>query len=194
MTNIPQGKHGNGRGYSSKILCLSREYFCVPTSSSANPLLPHSCVPFSSSLGIHAALLQKGSRAATLSLPPSPPDPFFLPPRRLHCFPPSLRQISATLKCRSECGLILRVGLTPLRSDTAYLFPLCFMLWWRSMGTGCPNCKLQDDIHINIHTEFVIANVLEVADYYCCKIRFLKLFICPWLESTKDTLNMLQMS
>ena len=128
MTIIPQGKHGNGRGYSSKILCLSREYFWVPTSSSANPLLPHSCVPFSSSLGIHAALLQKGSRAATLSLPPSPPDPFFLPPRRLHCFPPSLRRISATLKCRSECGLILRVGLTPLRSDTAYLFPLCVML------------------------------------------------------------------
>ena len=90
MTNIPQGKHGNGRGYSSQILCLSREYLCVPTSSSANPLLPHSCVPFSSSLGIHAALLQKGSRAATLSLPPSFPSGSILSSPSLPSLFPSL--------------------------------------------------------------------------------------------------------
>ena len=59
-------------------------------------------------------------------------QPPSLLPLRIHSFfplaafivslPPP-RRISATLKCRSECGLISRVGLTPLRSDTAYLFP-----------------------------------------------------------------------
>ena len=116
--------------YSSEFPCLSREYFWVPTSSSANPLLPHSCVPSSSSLGIHAALLQKGSRAATLSLPPSPPDPFFLPPRRLHCFPPFLPQPNFShFEVPLRMWLNFESGTVTFKKRHYHpFFPLCYVV------------------------------------------------------------------